>query len=128
MFERRIFCGVSYDKSWNLGMFDFDGVRHSAGLFGREDGRCEEARGTVDLRSTSRNKVEEMARGETTAVDGEALPAVELPRNSRQIRPADSVEFWRHVTSARQNACFICDCGTYLLADEPQRSVRPIGR
>jgi len=48
-----------------------------------------------------------MARGEAATVDGEALFAVELPRNSRQIRPADTVEIWRHVTTVRQNTSFI---------------------
>jgi len=39
-----------------------------------------------------------MARGETTTVDGEVLFIVELSRNSRQIRPANTLEFW-HVTT-----------------------------
>lgn len=100
---------------------DIDGVRHpAAAFFDREDRRCEKVCGTVDFRSTSRNKIEKTGRGDAAAVvDGDAPFAVELPRNSRQIRPADTVEFWRHGTSVRQHASFICDCRMYSAADEP---------
>lgn len=101
-------------------------MRHPAGLLEREDRLCDKVRGAIDPRSANRNEVG--SRGESAGVDGDGPLGVELPRDPRQIRPADTVEFWRHVTDVYQNASFICDCGTCSAADEPQRSAPPIGR
>lgn len=85
----------------------------------------------VNLRDMSQGEIRPFEDAVPEARADEEVPAVvEPPRNSRQVLPADTVEFRRHTRRTRREGFFICDIRIYpniLGTDEPQRSSGLIG-
>lgn len=82
----------------------------------------------VDLRDMNRTQIRPFEDIIPEAgVDEEVPTAVEPSRNSRQVLPADTVEFGWHVVVLVEKTSLYAMSANISCADEPQRFSGPIG-